>query len=102
MKIWIFSVFNGPVLYNTKSHHRLTIACLAAAAIERVLEAIWTIQNEIWYHKYFRAHDRIPFLTTNYLKAFLSSLWAKSSSACHKKSIMRNGRSTTWSPSGVD
>ncbi|MDR3156146.1 MAG: hypothetical protein LBT90_03550 [Holosporaceae bacterium] len=34
----------------TKSHHRLTIACLAAAAIERVLEAIWTIQNEIWYY----------------------------------------------------
>jgi hypothetical protein len=33
----------------TKSHHRLAIACLAAAAIERVLEAIWTIQNEIWY-----------------------------------------------------
>jgi hypothetical protein len=34
----------------TKSHHRLTIACLAAAAIERVREAIWTIQNEIWYY----------------------------------------------------
>jgi hypothetical protein len=35
---------------NTKSHHRLTIACLAAAAIERVREAIWTIQNGIWYN----------------------------------------------------
>ncbi|MDR3155956.1 MAG: hypothetical protein LBT90_02545 [Holosporaceae bacterium] len=34
----------------TKSHHRLAIAHLAAAAMERVLEAIWTIQNEIWYH----------------------------------------------------
>ncbi|MDR3155700.1 MAG: hypothetical protein LBT90_01175 [Holosporaceae bacterium] len=34
----------------TKSHHRLAIACLASAAIERVLEAIWTIQNEIWYY----------------------------------------------------
>ncbi|MDR3155830.1 MAG: hypothetical protein LBT90_01875 [Holosporaceae bacterium] len=34
----------------TKSHHRLAIARPAAAAIERVLEAIWTIQNEIWYY----------------------------------------------------
>ncbi|MDR3155873.1 MAG: hypothetical protein LBT90_02095 [Holosporaceae bacterium] len=35
---------------NTISHHRLAIACLAAAAIERVREAIWTIQNGIWYN----------------------------------------------------
>jgi hypothetical protein len=35
---------------HSKSHHRLAIARLAAAAIERVLEAIWTIQNEIWYY----------------------------------------------------
>jgi hypothetical protein len=39
--------------YDTKSHHRLAIACLAAAAIERVLEAIWTIQNGIWYEVLF-------------------------------------------------
>ncbi|MDR3155600.1 MAG: hypothetical protein LBT90_00665 [Holosporaceae bacterium] len=30
-------------IYNTKSHHRLAIARLAAAAIERILEAVWTI-----------------------------------------------------------
>ncbi|MDR3155974.1 MAG: hypothetical protein LBT90_02635, partial [Holosporaceae bacterium] len=28
-------------IHNTKSHHRLAIACLAAAAIERILEAVW-------------------------------------------------------------
>ncbi|MDR3156011.1 MAG: hypothetical protein LBT90_02825 [Holosporaceae bacterium] len=44
--------------YNIKSHHRLAISCLAAAAIERVLEAIWTIQNEIWY-KIIKSSKRV-------------------------------------------
>ncbi|MDR3156094.1 MAG: hypothetical protein LBT90_03275 [Holosporaceae bacterium] len=45
----------------TKSHHRLTIARLAAAAIERVLEAIWTIQNEIWYYMFRLCCIERPF-----------------------------------------
>ncbi|MDR3155756.1 MAG: hypothetical protein LBT90_01480 [Holosporaceae bacterium] len=45
-----FRIICSEEWYNTKSHHRLAIARLAAAATERVLEVIWTIQNEIWYN----------------------------------------------------
>ncbi|MDR3155776.1 MAG: hypothetical protein LBT90_01580, partial [Holosporaceae bacterium] len=60
---------------NTKSHHRLAIACLAAAAIERVLEAIWTIQNEIWYNT--KSHHRLAIarLAAAAIERILEAVW---------------------------
>jgi transposase len=45
LQTFLSSLSNSTIaqLCNTKSHHRLAIARLAAAAIERILEAVWTI-----------------------------------------------------------
>jgi hypothetical protein len=76
------------VMSNFHSNVRLLIA-LTSALSKHVMYTEQVQLNEIGTN--FKNHVLIPFLTTNYLKAFLSSLGAKSSSACHKKSIVRNG-----------